>query len=60
MLRRAVTLVAGLSELTRKIDDFFDVGSSSRLAGGEGSDGGSSGSLGHEKLHLKWLVPGEL
>ena len=39
VLRRAVTLVAGLSELARKTDDFFRVASPSCLADGEGSNG---------------------
>ena len=38
LLRRAVTLVAGLSELTHKSNDFVHVGSSSHLTGSESPD----------------------
>ena len=38
LLRHAVTLVTGLSELARKSDDFVCVGSFSCLTGGERSD----------------------
>ena len=60
MLGRAVTLVSGLSELACKTDDFVRVAASSRLAGGEGSDGGSGGSLGDEELNLDGFILGEL
>ena len=60
VLRRVVTLVAGLSKLARKSDDFVRVGSTSRLTGGEGSDGGSGGSLSHDELNLDGFILGEL
>ena len=60
MLGRAITLVAGLSELARKCDDFLGVGPTSCLADGEGSDGGSGGGLGHEVLYLDGFILGEL
>ena len=56
----ATTLVAGLSELVREVDDFLGMGSPSRLAGGEGPDGGSGSSLGHGELYLNGLILGEL
>ena len=55
-----MTLVAGLSELARKADDFVRMAASTCLAGGEGSDGGSGGSLGDEELNLHGLILGEL
>ena len=60
VLRRAVTLVAGLSKLARKCDDFFGVSPASNLTGSEGPDGGSGGSLGHDELNVDGLIPGEL
>ena len=60
VLRRAVTLVTGLSELARKSDDFVRMGSMSGLAGGEGLDGGSGSSLRHEELNLDRFILGEL
>ena len=60
VLRRAVTLVAGFSELARKADDFVRVASPSRLTSGEGPNGGSSGSLGHEELNLDGFILGKL
>ena len=57
---RAMTLVAGLRELTRKADDFFCMGSTSSLTGGEGSDGGPGGSLGHGELNLDGFIPSKL
>ena len=56
----AVTLVAGLSELARKSDDFVHVGLPPCLTGGEGSNGRSSDSLGHEELNLDGLILGKL
>ena len=60
MLRRAVTLVAGLNELARKADDFVCVTPTSGLADGEGPDGGSGGSLGDLELNFDGFILGEL
>ena len=57
---RAMTLVAGLRELTREVDDFVCQASPSGLVGGEGSDSGSGGSLGNEELNLNGFILGEL
>ena len=60
MLGRAATLVAGLSELTREVDDFFGMDPPLCLTGGEGPDGGSGNSLGHGESYLHGLILGEL
>ena len=57
---RATTLVAGLSKLTREVDDFLGVGSPTCLTGGEGPDGGAGGSLSHGELNLERFISGEL